>query len=343
MERITGCHRFRMTVLLEVKNLKTEFHLSQSVVHAVNDISFSLAQGEVLGIVGESGSGKSVTALSLMRLIDWPGRITGGQVWLHTGSAPVDLLTLPATEMEHVRGNQISMVFQDPMTSLNPVLTVGYQLMEPLKQHRGMTEEQAKATAIQLLDRVGIPQARLRLQDHPHQFSGGMRQRVMIAMALACRPNLLIADEPTTALDVTIQAQILDLIRELKAENNTSVIIITHDLGVVAEMADHVAVMYAGQVVEHGSVRVIFDAPQHPYTQALLGAVPRLRYWPDRLTTIEGTPPNLTEVIAGCPFYPRCSVRLPRCQGENPALLPVLNDHRCACWVAQAAVPSPAQ
>jgi oligopeptide/dipeptide ABC transporter ATP-binding protein len=289
----------------------------------------------VLGIVGESGSGKSVTALSLMRLIDAPGRIVGGQVLLHDDKGTVDLMALPREQMERIRGNKISMIFQDPMTSLNPVLTIGYQLMEPLKQHRGMTDEQAKAAAVKLLDRVGIPQPRLRIKDYPHQFSGGMRQRVMVAIALACRPKLLIADEPTTALDVTIQAQIIDLINELKDEVQTSVIIITHDLGVIAGMADQVAVMYAGHVVENGPVREIFNAPQHPYTQALLGAIPRLHHWPDRLTTIEGAPPSLTTEIAGCPFYPRCPVRKPPYELENPPLLNIGSGHWVACWLAQ--------
>ena len=322
--------------LIEVKGLKTEFRLSQGVVHAVNDVSFTINEGEVLGIVGESGSGKSVTALSIMRLIEAPGCIVGGQVLLHDAKKTVDLMALSPGEMEHIRGNKNSKILQDPMTSLNPVLTVGYQLMEPLKLHRSMPENRAKVTAIKLLDRVGIPQAHLRFKDYPHQFSGGMRQRLMIAMALACRPKLLIADEPTTALDVTIQAQILDLIIELKEEIGTSVIIITHDLGVVAETADHVAVMYAGHIVENGPVQDIFNAPQHPYTIALIGAIPRLRYWPDRLTAIEGAPPSLTEEIAGCPFYPRCGWRVPHCQVENPPLLEILSRHTCACWVAQA-------
>jgi peptide/nickel transport system ATP-binding protein/oligopeptide transport system ATP-binding protein len=322
--------------LLEVNDLKTEFHLARGVVHAVNNVSFELAEGEVLGIVGESGSGKSVTALSILRLIDLPGRIVSGQVMLHDDKGPVDLMTLSPGELEHIRGNKISMIFQDPMTSLNPVLTVGYQLIEPLKQHRGMSEAQAKAEAIKLLARVGIPQAHLRIKDYPHQFSGGMRQRVMIAMALACRPKLLIADEPTTALDVTIQAQIVDLINELKDEEHTAVIIITHDLGVIASMADHVAVMYAGHIVELGPVRDIFNDPQHPYTQALLGAVPRLHNWPERLTTIEGAPPSLTTDIVGCPFYPRCPVHVDHCLEENPPLVAIHRNHSAACWVAQA-------
>jgi oligopeptide transport system ATP-binding protein len=322
--------------LLEVIDLKTEFKLSRGVVHAVNGVSFSLAEGEVLGVVGESGSGKSVTALSILRLIEAPGRIVAGQILLHDDKGTVDLMALSPVELEHVRGNKVSMIFQDPMTSLNPVLSVGYQLMEPLKQHRAMSEAQAKAEAIDLLARVGIPQAHLRIKDYPHQFSGGMRQRVMIAMALACRPRLLIADEPTTALDVTIQAQIVDLINELKDEAHTAVIIITHDLGVIAGMADQVAVMYAGHVVENGPVRDIFNTPQHPYTQALLGAIPRLHHWPDRLTTIDGAPPSLTLNIAGCPFYPRCPQRIERCEAENPPLLPVLHHADCACWVAQA-------
>jgi len=327
--------------LLDVVDLKTEFRLARGVVHAVNGVSFSLAEGEVLGIVGESGSGKSVTALSIMRLIDLPGRIVGGQILFHDDQKTVDLMSLTPRELENVRGNKISMIFQDPMTSLNPVLSVGYQLMEPLKQHRGLSEADARAAAIKLLDRVGIPQANLRIKDYPHQFSGGMRQRVMIAMALACRAKLLIADEPTTALDVTIQAQIIDLINELKNEIKTAVIIITHDLGVIAALADQVAVMYAGHIVELGPVRDLFKSPQHPYTQALLGAVPRLHNWPERLTTIDGAPPSLTVNIVGCPFYPRCPVHVDRCVTENPPLLELQRDHSAACWVAQALAHAP--
>jgi oligopeptide transport system ATP-binding protein len=321
--------------LIEVKGLKTEFRLAQATVHAVNGISFTVNEGEVLGIVGESGCGKSVTALSIMRLIEHPGYIVGGEILLHDGDHSIDIARKSMGEMVNIRGVMMSMIFQDPMTSLNPVLNIGYQIMEPLKLHKHMTDKEATAFAVNLLERVGIPEAKLRLKDYPHQFSGGMRQRVMIAIAVACSPRLLIADEPTTALDVTIQAQIIDLIRELKDELGTSVIIITHDLGVVAEMADQVAVMYAGYIVENGPAEEMYENPQHPYTRALMGSIPRLRNWPDRLTTIEGAPPSLTKVAAGCPFEPRCSVRVERCAVENPALLGTNTRHPVACWVAQ--------
>jgi len=321
--------------LLEVKGLKTEFRLSQGTVHAVNGVSFTLHEGEVLGIVGESGSGKSVTALSIMRLVEVPGFIVDGELLFHDGDRTTDLSKLSDRQMEKIRGNKISMIFQDPMTSLNPVLTIGYQLIEPLKLHRSLSEKEAKESATKLLDRVGIPQAGMRLKDYPHQFSGGMRQRVMVAIAVACNPRLLIADEPTTALDVTIQAQILALINELKDEIGTSVIIITHDLGVIAGMADRVAVMYAGNIVENAAVTEIFDRPQHPYTKALIGSIPPLRKWPERLTTIEGSPPSLTERVSGCPFHPRCPERIEHCEVEDPALLELLPAHLCACWVAE--------
>ena len=323
-------------ILLDVKDLKTEFKLSQAVVHAVNGVSFTLYEGEVLGIVGESGSGKSVTALSLMRLINLPGRITQGKVILHDEQKEVDLVGLSLSEMEHIRGNKISMIFQDPMTSLNPVLTIGYQLTEPLIHHREMSRSQAEQEAVRLLERVGIPEAKQRMREYPHQFSGGMRQRVMVAIALACQPKLLIADEPTTALDVTIQAQIIDLINDLKDEMGTSVIIITHDLGVIAGMAETIAVMYAGRFVEKGPVTTIFNQPQHPYTRALLGSIPRLHDWLDRLTTIKGTPPNLASDIVGCPFYPRCPLRIEKCEVENPPLEILYEGQYCACWVAKA-------
>jgi oligopeptide/dipeptide ABC transporter ATP-binding protein len=319
--------------LLEVKDLTTEFRLNQGTVHAVNGVSFTIEEGQVLGIVGESGCGKSVTALSLMRLIESPGRIAGGQVLFRDKDRVVDLVTLPNHAIEEIRGNKISMIFQDPMTSLNPVLNIGYQLIEPLKHHRSMSEEQARKTAVGLLDRVGIPEASLRMNDYPHQFSGGMRQRVMVAMAAACQPRLLIADEPTTALDVTIQAQIIDLLNELKEETGTSVIIITHDLGVIAGIADEVAVMYAGHIIEKSPVSKIFKSPCHPYTQALIGSIPRLRHWPERLTTIEGAPPSLTTVMPGCPFQPRCPIRIRRCETERPPLMETTPGHTCACWV----------
>ena len=323
-------------LLLDVRNLRTEFVLGHTVVHAVNDVSFTLEQGEVLGIVGESGCGKSVTALSIMRLLEGTtGRIVSGEVLFHDEGRTINLAALSREEVQHVRGNKISMIFQDPLTSLNPVLTVGFQLTEPLKLHSRMSNSQAREEATRLLDRVGIPEPALRLADYPHHFSGGMRQRVMIAMAAACRPRLLIADEPTTALDVTIQAQILDLIRELRRAFGTAVIIITHDLGVIAEMADQVAVMYAGHIVEKGPVHGIFNAPQHPYTRALVHSIPRLRDWPDRLATIEGAPPSLTRIPPGCAFEPRCKHRVPQCAFERPKLVEIAPAHECACWVAQ--------
>jgi oligopeptide/dipeptide ABC transporter ATP-binding protein len=271
-----------------------------------------------------------------MRLLEGTtGRVAGGQVLLHDDGAVQDLASLPLEQMQHVRGNKISMIFQDPMTSLNPVLTVGHQIMEPLKIHSKLSDQAARSEAVKLLDRVGIPEPELRLKDYPHQFSGGMRQRVMIAMAAACRPRLLIADEPTTALDVTIQAQILDLIWDLKQTYDTAVIIITHDLGVIAQLADQVAVMYAGGIVEIGPASRIFNHPRHPYTRSLMHSIPRLRDWPDRLVTIEGAPPSLTADIRGCPFEPRCAHRVGRCAAERPALAETAAQHLCACWVVQ--------
>jgi oligopeptide/dipeptide ABC transporter ATP-binding protein len=322
--------------LLDVRQLTTEFALTQGIVHAVNQVSFSVAPGEVVGLVGESGCGKSVTALSLMRLIRPPGRITGGQVLLYDDGGPTDLLQLTDAELGKMRGYKVSMIFQDPMTSLNPVLTVGFQIVEPLKIHRGLSEHDARRQAEVLLERVGIPGARQRLNQYPHQFSGGMRQRVMIAMAVACNPKLIIADEPTTALDVTIQAQILDLLRELNEQSATAVILITHDLGVVAEMAQRVAVMYAGRIVEYGPVETIFASPRHPYTMALMSSVPQLQALPQRLTTIEGAPPSLLgRLPPGCPFEPRCPARVPRSVEETPPLLELAPGHFVACWAAQ--------
>ena len=321
--------------LLEIKDLKVRFYLSERTVHAVNGVSFDIKEGEAVGLVGESGCGKSVTSLSIMRLIQKPGRIDGGQILLHDPDHTIDLLQLSKTEMESVRGNRISMIFQDPMTSLNPVLNIGYQLMEPLQLHRGLSGEEARAEAVRLLDRVGIPEPEGRLKEYPHQYSGGMRQRVMIAMAVACSPDLLIADEPSTSLDVTIQAQILDLLLELKHDLGTAVIIITHDLGVIAEVAEKVVVMYAGTVVESGPVKEIFNTPYHPYTEALMHSIPPLHAAPERLATIQGAPPMVLSELTHCPFEPRCTKRIPHCKTERPVLQTLSPGHTCACWVAQ--------
>jgi oligopeptide/dipeptide ABC transporter ATP-binding protein len=321
--------------LLEVADLRTQFETGEGLIRAVNGVSFTVDEGSVLGLVGESGCGKSVTALSIMRLIDPPGRVTSGKVLFHDNGSERDLLALPQVALEEILGNRVSMIFQDPLTSLNPVLTVGYQIMEPLRVHRRMSAREARDEAARLLRRVGIPGARERLDDYPHQFSGGMRQRVMIAMAVACRPKLLIADEPTTALDVTIQAQILNLLRELKRELGTSVVIITHDLGVIAQLADRVAVMYAGRIVEDAPVAEIFDAPRHPYTRALVASIPRLNEWHERLPTIVGAPPRLRDEPHGCAFEPRCASRVPRCAHERPPLVELSAGHASACWVAR--------
>jgi oligopeptide transport system ATP-binding protein len=319
-----------MATLLDVKNLRTEFHTQDGVVHAVNGVSFTLDEGETLGVVGESGCGKSVSMLSVIRLIPMPpGKIPSGQV-LFQGR---DLLQVDDEEIRSVRGNKIAMVFQDPMTSLNPVLTIGMQISEALELHLGMTKEQARKRAVELLEMVGIPSARDRLDDYPHQFSGGMRQRVMIAMALSCSPQLLIADEPTTALDVTIQAQIIDIVKRLKSELGMAIIWITHDLGVIAGLADRINVMYAGFVIETAPVKEIFGNPLHPYTLGLLGSIPRLdEARKAKLTPIEGLPPDLIELSKGCPFYDRCLFRSERCVNENPALELAAVRHQVACW-----------
>jgi peptide/nickel transport system ATP-binding protein len=317
--------------LLEVENLQTRFNAAK----AVSGVSFAVEEGEVLGIVGESGCGKSVTALSIMRLIEPPGEIFGGGVIFYDKDKEFDLLKLSDKELEKILGNRISMIFQDPMTSLNPVLSVGFQIRETLRVHRGLSRRAAKEQAIFLLRRVGIANARQRIDDYPHEFSGGMRQRVMIAMAVACQPSLLIADEPTTALDVTIQAQILNLLREFKREFGMSIIVITHDLGVVAQLADRVAVMYAGKVVENASVETIFNSPRHPYTQALVASIPRLYEQPDRLRTIEGSPPRPHETVAGCSFYERCSYRIPVCAEKQPVLNKISAGQMVACWITE--------
>ena len=290
--------------VLQVEDVRTCFHTQDGTVHAVNGISFDLHKGELLGVVGESGSGKSVTMLSMLKLLPMPpGEIVSGTAKFDGQ----DLLTLAPGELRHVRGGQIGFIFQDPMTSLNPVLTVGYQLTESLRAHLGMTRARARKRAVELLDLVGIPMAEKRLADFPHQFSGGIRQRVMIAIALACDPKVLIADEPTTALDVTIQAQILDLVTRLRRELGMAIIWITHDLGVVAGLADQVMVMYGGLIVERAPVKTLYANPQHPYTRALLSTLPRLdEDRPERLESITGQPPNLLRAPRSCPFAPRC-------------------------------------
>jgi oligopeptide transport system ATP-binding protein len=318
-----------MPNVLEVNDLVTRFHTADGVVHAVNGVSFDVEEGETLAIVGESGSGKSVTMLSLLQLIPSPpGKIVGGK----TNFMGEDLLRMSADEIRHVRGARIGMVFQDPMTSLNPVLTVGRQLTEPLEVHMGMDRAQARERAVELLRLVGIPSAEARLDDYPHQFSGGMRQRVMIAMALACAPQVLIADEPTTALDVTIQAQIIELIKRLRSEMGMSIIWITHDLGIVAGLANRVLVMYAGFVVESAPVRELYANPQMPYTRGLLGSLPRIDSDENvRLVNIEGLPPDMLAPPTGCPFAPRCPYVFEKCV-VNPPLIPVGPDHGAACW-----------
>ena len=319
--------------LLEVHDVQTHFFTRAGVVRAVDNVSFELHHGETLGIVGESGCGKSVTALSIMRLIpNPPGRIVGGHVLLHEDGNTRDLLQLSEREMRDIRGNVISMIFQDPMTSLNPVLSIGFQLAEPLIVHRGLSADAARRRAIELLDEVGIPAARDRLDDFPHQFSGGMRQRVMIAMAMACQPKLLIADEPTTALDVTIQAQILELIVRLNQEFGTAVILITHDLGVVAELCKRVLVVYAGRIIESAPTDLLYRQPNHPYTLGLMRSVPRLGAdVKRRLVPIRGMPPDLVMPPAGCRFRPRCPRAQVRCEQE-PELVSVGAEHRAACF-----------
>jgi oligopeptide transport system ATP-binding protein len=319
-----------MATLLEVKDLKTEFHTQDGVVHAVNGVSFTVDEGETLGLVGESGCGKSVSMLSVMRLIPMPpGKIPSGQVMFQGR----DLLKVDDEEIRSVRGNKIAMVFQDPMTSLNPVLTIGTQIGEALELHLGMTKEQARKRSVELLEMVGIPEAANRLDDYPHQFSGGMRQRVMIAMALSCSPQLLIADEPTTALDVTIQAQITDIVKRLKRELGMAIIWITHDLGVIAGLADRINVMYAGFVIESSATKEMFANPLHPYTLGLLGSIPRLdESVKSKLTPIEGLPPDLIDMPKGCPFHDRCSYRTDKCAIENPPLELGNVRHWVACW-----------
>jgi oligopeptide transport system ATP-binding protein len=322
---------------MEVKDLVTRFHTQEGTVYAVNGVSYKLQEGETLGVVGESGSGKSVHALSIMRLIPQPpGKIENGEVEFKGHG---DLLKLSAEEMRLVRGAEIAMIFQDPMTSLNPVLTIGTQITEALKLHLGMGKRESRERAAELLGMVGIPDAASRLNNYPHQFSGGMRQRVMIAMALSCNPRLLIADEPTTALDVTIQAQIIELVKNLRDQLGMAMIWISHDLGVVAGIADTVQVMYGGQVVERGPVKDIFSDTRHPYTLGLLKSLPRLdaRHGGEKLIQIEGSPPDMRNAPKGCPFFERCTYRLPgKCDELMPPLIPGPEsspEHVKACWV----------
>jgi len=317
-----------MAPLLQVKDLTTRFKIEDGVVTAVDGVSFEVGKGEVIGLVGESGCGKSVTALSIMRLISPPGFIAGGSIQ-YDGK---DLLAMPEKQMRKIRGNEIAMIFQEPMTSLNPVFTVGYQIAEALMLHQNLSKKAAYARAAEMLDLVSIPDATKRLHDYPHQMSGGMRQRVMIAMALSCNPSLLIADEPTTALDVTIQAQFLDLLRRLQSELNLAVILITHDLGVVAEFCHRVYVMYTGHVVEEAAVGELYANPKHPYTEGLLASVPHIGdKEKKRLSTIEGMVPSLLELPSGCTFWPRCEHAKAICKGEIPHFRDANPGHHVAC------------
>ena len=326
--------RFRpnkQNVLLDIRNLEVRFHTPEGTVHAVNDIAYRVHEGEVVAVVGESGCGKSVSMMAVLGLIPRPpGELAGGQA-IFMGR---DLLALNQDELEEVRGGEVAMIFQDPMTSLNPVLSVRRQMTESLRRHYQMTPEQAEKRAIELLELVGIPDAERRLGNYPHQFSGGMRQRVMIAMMLACNPSLLIADEPTTALDVTIQAQIVELVTRMRERLGMALIWITHDLGVVAGLAERVIVMYAGMIVEEADVDSLFENSRHPYTLALLGALPRVdRRRDDRLKSIPGAPPSLLLEPQGCPFAPRCEYVIDRCREERPPLMAVSATQRSACWV----------
>ena len=318
-----------MSALLEVRQLKTVFTVEGREIPAVDGVSFDVSPGRTLGIVGESGCGKSVTALSIMGLVPRPpGRIAAGEI-VFEGT---DLLALPPAALRELRGNRLSMIFQEPMTSLNPAFTVGAQIIEVIERHRPGSRAEAKERAIEMLRQVRIPSPERRYDEYPHRLSGGMRQRVMIAMALACGPKLLIADEPTTALDVTIQAQILDLMRVLREETGTAIVLITHDLGVVAEVADDVVVMYAGRVVERAPVAALFAEPQHPYTIGLLGSIPRLHLEQERLAAIEGQVPGPESAVPGCRFHPRCPFAIERCRREDPPAIEISPGHVAACW-----------
>jgi oligopeptide/dipeptide ABC transporter ATP-binding protein len=319
-----------MPPLLDIRNLQTFFFTATGLVKAINGVDLQIETGETLALVGESGCGKSMTALSLLRLVPDPGRIVGGDI-LFAGR---DLLRMPIEEMRRVRGNRIGMIFQEPMTSLNPVLRVGEQVAESLRLHQGHNRAQAATEAVTMLTKAGLPDAEDRARDYPHQLSGGMRQRVMIAMALACNPQLLIADEPTTALDVTIQAQIMELLADCKAERGMATLLITHDLGIVAQYADRVAIMYAGRIMESAPVRELFAAPAHPYTRGLLACVPKLGEKRQRLTPIEGTIPNPGQLPEGCSFLDRCPEAFAPCRGELPPLREIRPGHQVRCWRA---------
>jgi peptide/nickel transport system ATP-binding protein/oligopeptide transport system ATP-binding protein len=319
-------------VLLSIRNLKTHFYTRGLTIYALDGVSLDIESGMTFGLVGETGCGKSVTALSILRLIPHPpGKIVGGEIYFKGKN----LLRLAEEEIRSVRGKEISMIFQEPMTSLNPVFRIGDQMMEVIMLHQKLGKQQAYARAVEMLERVHMPEAHKVMKQFPHQLSGGMRQRAMIAMELSCRPALLIADEPTTALDVTIQAQILRLLKEMKKEFNTSILLITHDLGVIAEMCDRVAVMYAGSIVEEGTVEAVFENPLHPYTKGLWGAIPRLEEEKDSLAVIPGVVPDLSQTPKGCKFCPRCSWRLDHCAGHSPSLMENSPGHFVACFLYQ--------
>ena len=323
--------------MLEVKGMRTSFFTHVGEVKAIRGVDFYLDKGEAVGIVGESGSGKSVTSLSVMRLLQFPGKLTGGEVFFDGE----DLTKKTDKEMQAIRGNEISMIFQDPMTSLNPVFTIGNQIMEAIIKHQKMSKDQARQKAIEMLKLVGIPSPAKRIDQYPHEFSGGMRQRAMIAMALSCEPKLLIADEPTTALDVTIQAQILELMKDLKDRLNTSIILITHDLGVVADVCSRIIVMYGGLIMEEGTTEEIFYKPQHPYTLGLMRSIPKMsdKENKERLIPIDGTPPDLLKPPAGCPFAPRCDHAMKICMTQMPEYTKSSDTHRAACWLLHPDAP----
>jgi len=326
-----------MKTLLEIKNLKTHFFTHEGTVKAVDGVSFKINQGETLGIVGESGSGKSVTALSVMRLIPHPpGKIVGGEIYFEGK----DLLKLDDKEIRKMRGKKISMIFQEPMTSLDPVFTIGHEIGEVIQLHQGLNKEEIRKKSIEILRIVGMPDVEKRIDNYPHELSGGMRQRVMIAMALSCNPTLLIADEPTTALDVTIQAQILRLINDLKDKFGASVMLITHDLGVIAEMCDNVVVMYAGNIVEYTDVYTLFNNPLHPYTKGLIKSMPRMNVEAEHLDAIPGMVPNLLDLPSGCPFHPRCNLSFKKCVEEMPELIEIENSHLVRCHLIKRTVRS---